>query len=275
MKMIRMIGAVLGAMVVLGWGGVRGAIAEPGLVTREWKIEGVARQGLLHVPAKAKTEAVPVVFVFHGHGGTMGQAARSFGVHTLWSEAIVVYLQGLPTVGALTDPEGKRPGWQKTAGDYGDRDLKFFDAVLATLQKENRVDARRIFSTGHSNGGGFTYLLWAERGPVFAAVAPSAAVPGAAWYQKLTPKPALHVAGTTDELVKYAWQDRTMTAVRKLNGCAAEGVAWAKSGPITGTLYPSKTGTPFVSLIYPGSHKFPAEAPALIVRFFKEQAAGR
>ena len=57
MKMIRMIGAVLGAMVVLGWGGVRGAAAEPGLVTREWKIDGVA----LRVPtadASPKIERV-------------------------------------------------------------------------------------------------------------------------------------------------------------------------------------------------------------------------
>ncbi len=55
--------------------------------------------------------------------------------HKHWPEAIVVYMQGLNTPGALTDPDGKRPGWQKTFGDQGDRDLKFFDAVLATLRK--------------------------------------------------------------------------------------------------------------------------------------------
>lgn len=244
--------------------------AEPALAAREWTVDGVVRKALVWVPAKAAPAAAPVVFAFHGHGGTMASAARSFGVHTLWPEAIVVYMQGLPTTG-ITDPEGKKPGWQKVPGDYGDRDLKFFDAVLAGLKKDFRVDAKRVFATGHSNGGAFTYLLWAERGEVLAALAPSASGPSREGIGKLKPKPALHVAGEKDELVSFAMQQRVMTAVRTLNGCAATGEVWAKSGPITGTHYPSKTGTPFVSLIYPGTHKYPAEAPALIVRFFQEQ----
>ena len=47
--------------------------------------------------------------------------------------------------------------------------------MLTTLKKDYRVDEKRIYATGHSNGGGFTYLLWAARGDVFAAVAPCAA----------------------------------------------------------------------------------------------------
>lgn len=199
----------------------------------------------------------------------MGSASRSFGFHTHWPEAIAVYMQGLPTVG-ITDPEGKQAGWQKVPGDYGDRDLKFFDTVLAALKTEFKMEAKHVFATGHSNGGAFTFLLWAERGDVFAAVAPSASAPVRNVGARLKPKPVLHVAGTQDALVPFSAQKRVMTAVRALNGCAAEGGAWANSGLITGTLYPSKTGTPFVSLIYPGTHTYPREAPALIVRFFKE-----
>jgi polyhydroxybutyrate depolymerase len=131
------------------------------------------------------------------------------------------------------------------------------------------VDSKRIFATGHSNGGAFTYLLWAERGDVFAAVAPSAAV--TRQFRELKPKPAMHIAGENDELVKFAIQKRMMDVVRKLNGCDEQGKAWAKSGTVTGTIYPSKSGTPLVTLIYPGTHKFPAEASELIVKFFKEQ----
>jgi polyhydroxybutyrate depolymerase len=239
-------------------------------VQRDWKVDGVVRQALVAVPPRATLELSPVVFAFHGHGGTMRSASRGFAYHELWPEAIVVTMQGLPTPGALTDPEGKLPGWQKSVGDQNDRDLKFFDAVLASLRADYKVDDRRIYATGHSNGGAFTYLLWGARGDVFAAVAPSAAGPGRG-LRDLKPKPALHVAGETDKLVPYAMQKRVMQAVRKLNGCdEAESKPWAKEGSLVATLYPSKTGTPFVSAIDPGGHKAPKEAPALIVRFFKE-----
>lgn len=38
------------------------------------------------------------------------------------------------------------------------------------------------------------------------------------------------------------------------------------------SLFASKVGAPFVALIHQGTHKFPEEAPALIAKFFKEQA---
>jgi polyhydroxybutyrate depolymerase len=243
--------------------------ADPPLAEKEWRVDGVARKALVYVPATATKADTPVVFAFHGHSGNMRNAAEKFGYHKLWPEALVVYMQGLPTPSKL-DPEGKTPGWQKTVGDQKDRDLKFFDQVLATLKKDYKVDEKRIYATGHSNGGGFTYLLWAERGDVFAAVAPSAG--GARPSKNRKPLPALHVAAQNDEIVSFEGQKRVMDAVRRLNGCDTDGKPWAKAGTLVGTLYPSKTGAPFVSVIHPGTHKFPPEAPGLIVKFFNENA---
>ena len=243
--------------------------AEPLLAEKEWTVDGVTRQALVHVPATARSSPAPVVFAFHGHGGTMAHAARTFSYHTLWPEAIVVYMQGLKTPGTLTDPEGKRFGWQSGRGDQDDRDLKFFDAAFASLKTDYKVDESRVYATGHSNGGGFTYLLWATRGDLFAAVAPSAAVAGKE-LKNLKPKPVLHVAGENDPLVKWTWQKMMIDAVRKLNGCDADGVEWDKAADLIGTVYASKTGTPVVTLISPGDHKFPGEAPRLITKFFKE-----
>lgn len=231
----------------------------------EIEVEGTVRQALLYAPESAKKTVAPVVFVFHGHGGQSAGAVRSFGMNQHWPEAISVYMQGLNTPGRLTDPEGKKPGWQHTAGAQNDRDLKFFDAMLAKLKTDYRVDERRIYSTGHSNGGGFTYLLWAERADIFAAMAPSSAA-AAQTFSKLKPKPAMHIAGETDPLVKYEWQKLTMQNLRKLNGCDAEGTSWAEHS----TLYASKTGTPVVTCIHPGGHEFLKDAPPLIVKFFKE-----
>ena len=234
---------------------------------REWTVDGVKREALVHLPEKpSSTQPAPLVFVFHGHGGSMQNARRSFHLHTLWPDAIVVYPQGLKTPGRLTDPEGRRAGWQSRAGDQADRDLKFFDAMLADLQDKQSVDAGRIFATGHSNGGGFTYLLWATRGDKLAAVAPSAAATSPASFRQMKPKPVLHLAGEKDALVRFTWQERTMEALRRLNGCGP-GKPW--DGEPLGTRYESKAGTPVVTFIHPGGHRFPTGAPGVIVKFFQ------
>ncbi len=233
---------------------------------REWTVDGVVREALVYTPANAKTVPAPVVFVFHGHGGNMNNTVRTFSIHTHWPEAIVVYPQGLKTPGRLTDPEGKKPGWQHGTGAQGDRDLKFFDAMLESLKKDYKVDDKHVFSTGHSNGGGFTYLLWAARREKFAAFAPSAAA--CTFLTKLKPKPVLHLAGANDPLVKFAWQKITIDGLLKLNQCG-EGKPW--DGAKLCTLYPSKIGVPVITFIHPGKHEFHQDEPAAIVKFFKEQ----
>ncbi|MCA9120615.1 MAG: prolyl oligopeptidase family serine peptidase [Planctomycetales bacterium] len=233
-----------------------------------WSVGELKREAIVYPPKQKTVTGSPVVFGFHGHGGSARNASRSFGFERLWPEALVVYMQGIPTPGRLTDPEGKRNGWQHDVGEQGDRDLKFFDAVLATLREKYDIDEHRVYATGHSNGGGFTYLLWATRPDVFAAFAPSAAT--SRRLQELTPKPALHIAGRNDNLVLFSWQERAIAAVKKTNGCSVNGSKWAEDC----TEFSSESGTPFIAYIHDGTHKYPADASPLIVRFFKEHAGG-
>ncbi len=241
----------------------------------ELQVDGVAREFLLYVPpAKEPNQAnatepalAPVVFGFHGHGGTMQNASRSFAMHEHWPEAIVVYMQGLNTPGRLTDPEGKKPGWQSRIGAMEDRDLKFFDAVWQYLKDHHPVDTKRVYSMGHSNGGGFTYLLWAARGDMFAAMAPSSAVPKAEDAVKMKPKPAFHVAGENDPLVKYDWQKVAIEKIKELNGCKGQ---TEEFGP--GTTKFIGEQYPFVVLLHNQGHKFASDAPKLMVKFFKEHS---
>lgn len=264
MKMTHVFSLAALVLALAACAGVRAA-DEP--ARREWTVDGVAREALVYTPTTARSNAAPLVFVWHGHGGNMQQVMRASPLHVFWPEAIVVYPQGLKTPGRLTDPEGKKNGWQHGVGAQGDRDLKFFDAMLTSLKKDFKVDEKRIFSTGHSNGGGFTYLLWAERGDKFAAFGPSSASITPKQLPALKPKPVLHIAGENDPLVKFEWQKMTMDALRKLNQCDA-GQPWDKVEFCT--LYPSKLGAPVVTFIHPGNHTFHQAAPAAIVKFFKE-----
>lgn len=244
--------------------GVANATPIPKSIT----VDGTKREYLIHMPEKAE-DSPALVFGFHGHGGRMRNAARSFRLHELWPEAVVVYMQGLNTPGKLTDPEGKKPGWQSGGGEQGDRDLKFFDAVYDSL--EGKFDPEKVFSMGHSNGGGFTYLLWAERCDKLTAVAPSSSANGKI-RGKLKPKPVLHVAGKEDPLVKFTWQKRMIGQLLKLNKCSSEYKSWHKVEGMETRIYESASSDPVVVVLFTeGGHKFPREAPELMVRFFKEQ----
>lgn len=234
------------------------------LERQSWLVDGVTREALVSLPPGADNNAaLPVVFAFHGHGGSMRQASRSFPIHELWPEAIVIYPQGLPTPSALVDREGKYAGWQGVAGGQDDRDLKFFDVMLADLRARYHIDGKRIYATGHSNGGLFTYLLWAERGDVFAAFAPSSALL-ARGFRKAPPKPALHIGSPEDTLVKFTWQERMIDTVLKLNGCGTR-----KPDTNGYTLYPSTKHADTAVYLHDGGHSYPKAAPALIVAFFK------
>ncbi len=241
--------------------------ADDGPVLKKWTVGGQEREALVVAPTKTIDEAAghPVIFAFHGHGGSMRNTHRAWALHKLWPEALVVYPQGLPTPGKF-DPGGQRPGWQNRPGQQDDRDLKFVDAIWESLGSEYKLDPKRVFATGHSNGAGFTYCLWYARPDRFTAFAPSAASPRIPVGKALPPRPVLHIAGKNDKTVPFADQEKTIAGVKTNNGCDEKGREWAP-----GCLkYESTKGAPVVIMIHEGDHKYDADAPARIVRFFQE-----
>jgi polyhydroxybutyrate depolymerase len=210
-----------------------------------WNIDGTTRRALVHMPTG--TNWAPVIFAFHGHSGTMNFAARKFRLHELWPEAVVVYPQGLPSR-TPRDLAGTRAGWLMLPGP-SNKDLKFFDAMLETARRDWHINTNRVYVTGHSNGGGFTYLLWGTRGDALAAVAPVAAG-GAQLLRQAKPCPILHIAGKNDLIVDFKNQERAVEAARKINS----------------------TNTPVEFVVHNGGHAYPDDAPEKIVVFFKQHA---
>lgn len=237
---------------------------------REWTVGGVRRTAVVKLPAETGTAAFPLVFGWHGHGGT-SRGCERWGLEALWPEAMFVYAQGLPTPGRLTDPEGKRSGWQSELGAMEDRDLQLFDAMLSDLRGAFSIDHHRIYCTGHSNGGGMTYLLAENRPGVFAAIAPSASSKGRRSGAG-TPIPVIHILGENDPLVKPEWQRASIEVVKRVNGCGADATPWGSAGALNALFYDSRNGTPLVVATHRGGHEYPEGAGELIVRFFKGQS---
>jgi polyhydroxybutyrate depolymerase len=237
-----------------------------GVTTMTWDVNGVTRTALVFAPRLGvHGEKLPLVFAFHRHGDTMEGAAQKMHLQSFWPDAIVVYPQGLKTPRPI-DPQGLHSGWQTEAGQagLGDRDLKFFDAMLADLRQKFPVDDARIYATGDSNGGWFSYLLWAEKGQVLAALGICAGALAPSEHLTL-PRAVVVIAGKADQELPFADQQQSIQAARQVDNATGPG---QPCGPVC-TLYPSTSHTPVETRIHPGGHIYPPWAASAFVEFFK------
>ena len=226
---------------------------------KAWRLNGDTRRAIVYSPsAKSASGRAPLVFSFHGRGDDM-QNFQHTDLHRAWPEAIVVYFQGLPGRGVGLS------GWQVETGQDDDRDLALVDAALASFRSEFKVDEARIYSTGFSNGAGFTYLLWAARPAVFAAFAPVAGRLRPS-VQLKQPRPLFHIAGTEDPQILFADQQAAIEKGKEVNGVTGKGTSCG-----TGcTLYGSAGGAPVMTWIHSGGHEYPESTSERIAKFFRE-----
>ncbi|MGE0130171.1 MAG: PHB depolymerase family esterase [Blastocatellales bacterium] len=241
--------------------------SQSGAVNQTINVDGVERTAIIFPNTKpSPNTGAPLVLGFHGHGGTARFAARRWSLHTLWPEAVVVYLQGLPTA-TSRDPEGARAGWQIAPGGQNDRDVRFVDVVIEQMLKQHKIDPNRIYAIGHSNGARFATVLWKSRGEKFAAFC-SAAAQGGLMIRDATPRSIFAIAGENDRIVRYDGQVRSIEVYRrvlKTDQSKAKTKGYAKTEP-------GINGTELVTYLHPGGHEFPQEALPLVVEFFKRHA---
>lgn len=188
-------------------------------------------------------QGAPLLLGFHGHGGTGLGAALRWRLAGHFPDAVLIFPDGLPTR-TLRDPQGDRPGWD--VNPRANRDLDFTDALLDLARSRWGVDTDRIGATGHSNGAGFTFLLYGVRPFVFAAFAPVAGA-GARLVASGQPAPLMAVSGRRDPIVDFSSQESAVEAVRGVNGDAAP-VEW---------------------LVHEGGHEWPVELTPRIAAFLR------
>jgi poly(3-hydroxybutyrate) depolymerase len=143
--------------------------AATGVQNLQITVGGQTRTYVLSVPTSySSSTALPLVFGFHGMGGSGTLARQYFRVEqAAGSQAIFVYPDGLANDGGSTS-------WNFTTTSA---DMAFFDALLAQLKSSYCIDANRIFVTGHSAGAMATNALGCYRGDVIRAIAPVAGMP--------------------------------------------------------------------------------------------------
>src|SRR5262249_50319367 len=83
-------------------------------------------------------------------------------------------------------------------------DVTFLGKVLEDLPKQAKVDPKRTYVVGMSNGGMMTYKIAAELSGRFAAMAAVAGTHLAPeWKPVTSAMPVLHMHGTSDQIVAY------------------------------------------------------------------------
>jgi len=197
--------------------------AADGVFRRTLTVEGKVRRYLMvtasAVPAGVKA---PLIFVFHGRGGSPDRVRRNGFESTVKGRAIIVYPQGL----SIPDPDAPS-GWDlRTKGD----DFAFFDRLLETVGDAYCVDFGRVFATGHSFGGWMTNRLGYARGSRLRGIAPSAGglSPGDCGGRPLA---AMILHARNDGTVNFVEGEAAHAMWSKAAGCRADTKPADAAGP--------------------------------------------
>jgi polyhydroxybutyrate depolymerase len=169
---------------------------------------GLTRTYRVHVPASYDAaRPAPLLVAMHGGGGNMDlQADDRYYGEIASSEregAIVVFPNGTSRFAS-----GRLATWN--AGDCcagavrrNADDVGFIRAVVADVGKRWRVDARRVYATGISNGGMMAYRLACEAADVFTAIAAVAGTDNTRECRPSRPVAVLHIHAKDDPRVLY------------------------------------------------------------------------
>lgn len=226
-------------------------------------VDNLERQALIVAPSQTTTAKPPVLFMFHGHGGSADRCFNRFHFEKAWPDAVVVYPDGLPIT--LGDPTKNGKGWVLDCNEQN-RDIKLFDVLREKVVKDFHGDPKRVFACGFSNGGMFMYTLWTMRPHQLAAVCPSGACIATDDTHLLEPLPCFVTVSGNDEIVPTQYQSQGVDAVKKVDRSQGSGRPYGDHGEYF------RGQKPVVVWNYDGGHEFPFECYPSLIKFFKEAA---
>lgn len=138
-------------------------------------VQGESRKALIYYSPKKKGPG-PVLFYFHGRGGSMLDSVKRRRFHELWPEAIIVYAEGTYVDSTGRPYTGKKAAWQlRFPNKYSlgqTKDLEYITTILKKLKDKHKIDENRVFAAGHSSGAFLTLSLMELAPDIFRAYAP-------------------------------------------------------------------------------------------------------
>jgi polyhydroxybutyrate depolymerase len=237
----------------------------------DWTLSAGGRDRTVHVHLPKTydpTRPTPVVLNFHGFTSNASQEDALSGMSAKADQAgfVAVHAEGI----------GLSQSWN-AGGCCGEAassavdDVGFVNVMLDELESKLCVDARRVFSTGMSNGGFLSHRLACELSTRIAAVAPVAGVLAIPTCNPTRAMSVFQFHGTLDPLVGYNGSPalgypsvpQTMSGWATRSGCNASPRETSKKGNVTCVTYDGCKDGAEVNLctVDGGGHTWPGGLP--------------
>jgi polyhydroxybutyrate depolymerase len=224
-------------------------ITKPGDYVLTSKVDGADRTFHVHVPPNYDgSKPVPLVLLLHGHAQDGDEIARHSKLNDLADREgfIAVYPDATAWSG--------RERWRAWDTDNGllppgsdTNDVGFLRQIIESTEKNYKIDPKRIYMGGMSNGGMMTYRAAGELSDKLAAVAIISGAMSGKEPPIKSPLSVYTVHGTDDQIVPYDGLRNVPDSLHaiglptfKSNDYAAE--FWTEQNKITGAPRISESG---------------------------------
>jgi polyhydroxybutyrate depolymerase len=170
-------------------------------------VDGRARTYILNLPPTYYDAAdFSLVIALHGGGGDALQFESTSKLTDKANESnfIIVYPNGVKSTGILGAQTWNAGKCCDYARDNNINDVKFISEVIDELLNHYKINPKRVYATGHSNGGMLSYRLACEIPAKITAIAPNGCT--MVVKQPCSPSravPVLHMHSVLDTRVPY------------------------------------------------------------------------
>ena len=189
--------------------------------------DGLTREYLLYVPSSYNSNtAVPLLFNFHGYGGTSSDHLSTADMRSLADQEnfLLCYPQGSSDSYGSGHWNAALPGGdnKSTADDIG-----FVSAMITSISSSYQVDSTRIYACGYSNGGMMSYFLGGSMSDKIAAIGSVSGSMLEGNPDPANPVPMINFHGTADYVLTYYGGDGSTSTTDTLSYWASRNGASA------------------------------------------------
>ncbi|MCR4809337.1 MAG: dienelactone hydrolase family protein [Prevotella sp.] len=174
-------------------------------------VNGTVRNYIVYVPANLG-ENRPLLISCHGMNQDAAYQKNMLQIESVADTAKFV----------TVFPNGIDKGWDIS----GDRDINYVRALIDAMVTKYKIDRNRVYLSGFSMGGMFTYHAMNRIPDIIAAFAPISgySMGGTTANSNVRPIPIIHTHGTSDDVVTFSGVQGALNAWIQHNGCPTKDI---------------------------------------------------